>query len=138
MSKSKVLPKSIFRTKIRLLEQCVSIGGAEKQCTGNKLVNSFQDESSSKYLKRMAQVQALFGDVYKIQMREHQLIDNLDWLNETVARLFVHARVYQCPRFHGPDVIKNSHLRDSWSCPGGCGLRKAKHKLKKSKLSSII
>ena len=84
----------------------------------------------------MAQVQALFGDVYKIQMREHQLIDNLDWLNETVARLFVHARVYQCPRFHGPDVIKHSHLRDSWSCPGGCGLRKAKHKLKKSKLIS--
>lgn len=87
----------------------------------------------------MDQVNALFGDVYRMDMKENQLIDNLDWLNETVARLFVHARVYQCPRFHGPDVLQ--HLKDPWSCPGGCGLRRkaAKHKSKnKSKLSSII
>ena len=50
-----------------------------------------------------------------------------DWLLESMARLFLHARIYQCSRFFGADVIKTMHLK----CPGGCGLRKSKGRSKK-------
>ena len=51
------------------------------------------------------------------------------WLNECLARLFIHSRLYQCSRFYG----KRIYLEDI--CPGGCELRKRrkrdKLKLKK-------
>ena len=53
-------------------------------------------------------------------MTESELLE--EWLLETLARLFLHTRIYQCSRFFGADVIKTMHLR----CPGGCGLRKSK------------
>lgn len=87
---------------------------------------SFQHED---YGKKLSQLRGLYGDVLHVSIVEEELNDNLDWLHECMARLFLHARIYQCSRFFGADVIKTMQAR----CPGGCGLRKAKGQPKKMK-----
>ena len=85
----------------------------------------------------------IFGDVHHIEIAKTALDSQSTWtwLNECLARLFIHSRLYQCSRFYG----KRIYLEDI--CPGGCELRKRrkrdKLKLKKkfrtiSKKASII
>ena len=73
----------------------------------------------------------IFGDVHHIEIAKTSLDSQSTWawLNECLARLFIHSRLYQCSRFYG----KRIYLEDI--CPGGCELRKRrkrdKLKLKK-------
>ena len=84
----------------------------------------------------------IFGDVHHIEIAKTALDSESTWawLNECLARLFIHSRLYQCSRFYG----KRIYLEDI--CPGGCELRKRRKrnlKLKKkfrtiSKKASMI
>lgn len=77
---------------------------------------------SADYAKKLNYLQSLFGEVLIISMKEDNVLDNVSWINECMARLFVHSRIYQCSRFFGADVMKTMTIE----CPGGCGLRKHK------------
>ena len=63
---------------------------------------------SEEYLKLQTQLTQLFGEVHLISMKESEMLE--DWLlknmTNQMARLFLHARIYQCSRFFGADVIK--------------------------------
>ena len=95
--------------------------------------SSEEKQKQAEYDKQFSKLQNLFGDVLSIQIEEDQFSDNLDWLNETMARLYFHSRIYQCSRFFGADVIKTMHFR----CPGGCGLRKS-NKRKSAKTNDCM
>ena len=77
---------------------------------------------SLEYAKKQNYLQSLFGEVLTISLKETQVADNLSWINECMARLFVHSRIYQCSRFFGADVMKTMTV----TCPGGCGVRRHK------------
>lgn len=81
---------------------------------------------SNAYSRKMEQLRSLFGEVLTIQLGENEVFDQMDWVHECLARLFLHTRIYQCARFFGSDVIPTMHLK----CPGGCGLRKMGRKVK--------
>lgn len=85
---------------------------------------SFNEDSneSVEYAKKIQYLQSLFGEVLTISIKETHVLDNLKWINECMARFFVHSRIYQCSRFFGADVIKTMTIQ----CPGGCGLRRHK------------
>ena len=79
------------------------------------------------YQSKLDQLNNLFGDVHHIQLKKsileletysHRFQSTLDWINECLARLFIHSRLYQCSRFYG----KRINLEEI--CPGGCELRK--------------
>lgn len=46
------------------------------------------------------------------------------WIDECLARLFIHSRIYQCPRLFG------NHVSKLTKCPGGCGLNKRRARVK--------
>ena len=77
----------------------------------------------------MDQLNNLFRDVHHIEINKSslELPSTWDWLNECLARLFIHSRLYQCSRFYG----KRINLEKK--CPGGCELRK-KPKISKQKI----
>ena len=77
---------------------------------------------SLEYAKKQNYLQSLFGEVLTVSLKETQVADNLSWINECMARLFVHSRIYQCSRFFGADVMKTMTV----TCPGGCGVRRHK------------
>jgi len=79
-------------------------------------------ENAKNYAKNLQYLQSLFGEVLVISLQETQVLENLSWINECMARFFVHSRIYQCSRFFGADVIKTMTVQ----CPGGCGLRRHK------------
>jgi len=85
---------------------------------------SFNENSdeSAEYAKKLQYLQSLFGEVLVIPLQEDKVLDNLNWINECMARFFVHSRIYQCSRFFGADVMKTMTVQ----CPGGCGLRRHK------------
>jgi len=85
---------------------------------------SFNEDSqeSVEYAKKQNYLQSLFGEVLTISLKETQVADNMSWINECMARLFVHSRIYQCSRFFGADVMKTMTV----TCPGGCGVRRHK------------
>ena len=93
----------------------------------NKDFYFFQEE----YQFKLDQLNGIFGDVHHIEIAKTSLDSQSTWawLNECLARLFIHSRLYQCSRFYG----KRIYLEDI--CPGGCELRKRrkrdKLKLKK-------
>ena len=74
------------------------------------------------YTQRLKQFRQLFGDVHQIGVFEDRLSRDSDWILECMARLFVHSRLFQCPRFYGGAAVRNLHGADK--CPGGCELRK--------------
>ena len=76
----------------------------------------------AKYARELNYLKSLFGEVHIISIKENTVSGNFGWINESMARLFVHSRIYQCSRFFGADVMKTMTIE----CPGGCGLRKHK------------
>ena len=81
------------------------------------------------YQSKLDQLNSLFGDVHHIEVNKSslELQSTWDWLNECLARLFIHSRLYQCSRFYG----KRINLEEI--CPGGCELRK-RRKIGKQKV----
>ena len=95
------------------------------------------------FLEKLDELNSLFGDVHHIEVNKSslELQSTWDWLNECLARLFIHSRLYQCSRFYGKCI----NLEEI--CPGGCELRKksktVKQKVRKrfksvSKKASVI
>ena len=78
----------------------------------------------AEYARELNYLKSLFGEVHIISIKENTVSGNFGWINESMARLFVHSRIYQCSRYYGSDVIKTMTVE----CPGGCGLRKHKKK----------
>lgn len=77
---------------------------------------SFQNPEFSTKLSRLDLV---FGEVHHIRIPEGRLEDSAEWITECLARLFIHARLYQCARFYGHGLTTALER-----CPGGCGLAK--------------
>ena len=75
--------------------------------------------SSPSKKSALSRVTPFFGDIHHIRVKESELDSSLDWITETMARLFIHSRLYQCSRFFGED------LGDLERCPGGCELSKS-------------
>ena len=84
-----------------------------------RTVRPTQDPAFAAGLWRLQQ---LFGQVHHVRVFECHLGRDAAWLSECIARLFVHARLYQCARFYGDGVLSSSF--GSADCPGGCGLRR--------------
>ena len=82
---------------------------------------------SPEYTDLLHKVCSNFKDVHHIKVFDESLGDQVDWIDECIARLFVHSRIFQCSRFYG-----NVSSRTE-KCPGGCGLRKRRNKTKLSR-----
>ena len=85
------------------------------------------------YQSKLDQLNGLFGDVHHIEIDQNSLKDpsTWEWLNECMARLFIHSRLYQCSRFYG----KRIYLENK--CPGGCELRKISKQKSRDKFKSV-
>ena len=55
----------------------------------------------SEFESKISRLGTLFGYVHHIRLPETHLADSVDWITECLARLFIHARLYQCQRFYG-------------------------------------
>jgi len=63
---------------------------------------------SSEFASKIARLSSIFGEVHHIKLEEGELREEaelgggvtagLDWVTETLARLFIHSRLYQCTR----------------------------------------
>ena len=82
---------------------------------------------TTEYGHKLEKVCKFFGDVHHIKIFEDTLDDQLDWIDECLARLFIHSRIFLCSRFFGNVLIRFE------KCPGGCGLRKRKNRTKLSR-----
>ena len=101
--------------------------GSDSICTLSSIFTFFlfpphASKKVPEYTQRLNQFRQLFGDVHQIGVFEDRLSRDSDWILECMARLFVHSRLFQCPRFYGEGVARNLHGPDR--CPGGCELRK--------------
>eukprot|EP00095_Tigriopus_kingsejongensis_P001752 snap_masked-scaffold183_size276960-processed-gene-0.6 protein:Tk01752 transcript:snap_masked-scaffold183_size276960-processed-gene-0.6-mRNA-1 annotation:"---NA---" len=88
----------------------------EKEPTQSEL--SHDSDSDAEYSRTLNRINHLFGDIHHIKIVESELGDNIEWITECMARLFIHARLYQCSRFYGEGLHKLER------CPGGCELKK--------------
>jgi len=90
-------------------------------------------EDKDIYQSKLDQLNGLFGDVHHIEIDQNSLKDpsTWEWLNECMARLFIHSRLYQCSRFYG----KRIYLENK--CPGGCELRKISKQKSRDKFKSV-
>ena len=91
-------------------------------CVINMVPFCFQ---SPEYTALVNKFNRFFSDVHRIELLEESLNMQVDWIDECIARLFIHSRIFQCSKFYGPVMSREE-------CPGGCGLRKH---LMKTKLS---
>ena len=47
---------------------------------------------SSEYKLEVSRLDTFFGDIHHIRVNEYELEDNIDWITECMARLFIHSR----------------------------------------------
>ena len=57
--------------------------------------SNFQESTFSEQLSKLSD---FFGDVHHIKLKESDLEEEIDWVTECLARLFIHSRLYQCSR----------------------------------------
>lgn len=81
--------------------------------------NDDDDDDSDDYAESLAMLIARFGDVHRVRIPDHTLYQNLDWLHQSLAKLFIHSRIFQCSRFFDCQVFDD--------CPGGCELKTNNH-----------
>ncbi len=57
--------------------------------------NFIQDPEFESALSHLSK---FFSDVHHIQVSEDSLEEEVDWITECLARLYIHSRLYQCSR----------------------------------------